>query len=161
MSNLVQGMKICVGRLPTAGAANVNGNGIDCRNAHMVYVVAQLDQDGAGTTDFILQVDDGTDGNWEAITETVPVWVNEDTSADDVLVRDTNAVDYTTAAVAGEKLVVFQVDPAKLGVNGTSDDPNVALRIRVEPSAADDIHSVLYYVVPTRYKSATVPEVRQ
>jgi len=160
MSNLVQAMKLCAALEPSRGAGPYNCEGIDLRNAHMVFAVVQLDQAGADTTTVRIQVDDGTDGNWEAIAETLPHWVNNDTDADDVLVRPNNAINYETTVDVNPKMVVFQVDPAKLGENTTSNDPNVAMRLRIEAGAAGDTVSAFYIVVPTRYKGATVPEVR-
>ena len=160
MSNLVQGMKICTAFEPSRDpSGGVNSEGIDLRNAHMVYVVVQLDQSGADQITATLQQSEGT--NWEALVNTVPRWVNNDTDANDTLVRQTNAVSYQTTVDVNPKMVVFQVDPAKLDdENATSGDPNYALRVRLTGGAAGDTYSAMFVVVPTRYKGATVPEVR-
>ncbi len=161
MFNLAQGAKFCTGIVPVeAGAAfNVNGEGIDLRNAHQVYVVVELDQAGADQITATLQQSEGT--NWEAMTETVPVWVCLDTAADDVLVRQADAFAYQTTADIASKLVIFQVDPARLDdENGTSGDPNYALRIVLTGGALGDSASAFYLVSPTRYMAASVPEIR-
>lgn len=55
-----------------------------------------------------------------AVIPAVPIWANEDVAATDTLVAQTAAANYTTAAVAKKKLVVFEIDPAVLGVAGVS-----------------------------------------
>jgi len=45
----------------------------------------------------------------------VPIWRNLSTAVSDTLVRDTDALNYTTAANAAYKMIVFQIDPALLG----------------------------------------------
>ena len=159
MKHLVQGAKIAHGITPTEDIAAENGEGVLLRDGHVFFGVVHLDQGGADTIEVFVEVDDGTDGNWEAITETCPLWINNDLDADDVLVRQNNAVDYETTADANPKLVVFQVDDSKLGENGTSGDPNVAVRIRLDGNAGDS-GSAMYYLIPTRYTGATTPEVR-
>ena len=160
--NLVQGMKLCTALEPTRGEAAVQGEGIDLTNAHMVFVVIQHDQGAADRATYTLQQDDGTDGNWEALVNTVPLWINNDTDANDVLVRQTNAVSYQVSADVNPKMIVFQVDPSKLDdENGTSGNPNVALRIAKDATGdAGDTLNAIYIVAPTRYSGATVPEIR-
>ncbi len=159
--NLVQGAKLCTALEPTRGDGAVDGEGIDLTNAHMVFVVIQHNQNAAARATYTLQQDDGT-GNWEAMTNTVPLWINNDTSADDELVRQNDAVFYEVSADINTKMVVFQVDPSKLDdENGTSGDPNTALRIVKDATGdAGDTLNAIYVVAPTRYSSATVPEVR-
>jgi hypothetical protein len=49
-----------------------------------------------------------------AVIPAVPIWANEDVGASDTLVAQTPGANYTTAAVAKKKLVVFEIDPAIL-----------------------------------------------
>ncbi len=158
--NLTQGMKVCTGIEPTRDpSGGLNGEGINLANAHTAYIIAELDQSGADQITVAVQQSEGT--NWEAMTNTLPIWVCLDTDADDVLVGQTNAVNYQTTAAAAAKLVIIQVDPAKLDAeNGTSGDPNYAIRARITGGAAGDTVSALYLVTPTRYKEASVPEIR-
>jgi len=49
-----------------------------------------------------------------AVIPAMPIWANEDVVASDTLVAQTPAANYTTAAVAKKKLVVFEIDPVLL-----------------------------------------------
>ena len=49
-----------------------------------------------------------------AVIPAVPIWANEDVAATDTLVAQTAAANYTTAAAAKKKLIVFEIDPAIL-----------------------------------------------
>lgn len=55
-----------------------------------------------------------------AVLPAVPIWANEDVVASDALVAQTAAANYTTAAVAKKKLVIFEIDPACLTPGYTS-----------------------------------------
>lgn len=55
-----------------------------------------------------------------ALTVNVPIWAGiKIAGASDALVRQTDGVAYTTAATAGDHIVVFQIDPATLGYEAT------------------------------------------
>lgn len=49
-----------------------------------------------------------------AVIPAVPIWANEDVAATDTLVAQTAAANYTTAAVAKKKLIIFEIDPIQL-----------------------------------------------
>jgi hypothetical protein len=50
-----------------------------------------------------------------AIVNTVPIWAGIMTAANTLLIRDTDAIAYLGADVTGNRVVVFQIDPASLG----------------------------------------------
>lgn len=49
-----------------------------------------------------------------AVLPAIPIWANEDVAASDTLVAQTAAANYTVAADAKKKLIVFEIDPAIL-----------------------------------------------
>jgi len=60
----------------------------------------------------------GTGGT--ALTVTVPIWAGINIAgASAALTRQTDALNYTTAATAGDHIIVFQIDPAYLGYEAT------------------------------------------
>jgi hypothetical protein len=50
----------------------------------------------------------------KVLTNPIRIWSNLDTAASDTLVRQTDAVNYTTDAGVKNKQVVFEIDPASL-----------------------------------------------
>jgi len=83
----------------------------------------------------------------------VPIWANLDCAASDALVRQTDAVSYTTDAELKHKIVVFEIDPATLDlVNGFD-----CLVVITGASDVANITQAMYYLVDDRYKQATPP----
>lgn len=55
-----------------------------------------------------------------ALTVNVPIWSSISIAgASAALTRQTDAVNYTTAATAGDHIIIFQIDPATLGYEAT------------------------------------------
>lgn len=59
-------------------------------------------------------------GGATALTVDVPIWSSIAVAgASAALTRQTDGVAYTTAATAGDHIVIFQIDPASLGAHAT------------------------------------------
>lgn len=160
MTHLVQEMKIATGISPTIGAAAaINGNGVNLNSGHTLYAVCQVTAAAATAVDFIPQRDDAAGTGYIAIANTANIWLNNAVGTDDVLVRQTNAINQLTNAEIANKMVVFKINADSLGLHTGTDDPCTRVRIRVETPAATDTISVTYYLVP-RYAQATIPEIR-
>ncbi len=162
--HLVENMKICHAIEPQENLGNTNGQGVSLRNAHTLFAVIYFNQAGAGAGDglnIIPQRNDDEDTGWIPLVNNVRIWANQAVDTDDVLVRITDDVDYDADDVpAGNKLVVVQVDPSSLGEHTGGDNlPCTRFRIRLDGEAGD-VGSVLYFIAPTRYQGAAVPEVR-
>lgn len=156
--NLAQEFKIADAVIPQADWRAITSRAINVANAHMIYIVIHVDEN-SGTETYTPQRNDESDTGWIALANTVPLWVNTDTTANDTLVRQTNALAYTSNATAGEKLIIFEIDPRKLGLH-TGAGTLQCTRLRfVAANDQLDVGSALFYVVP-RYKQATPPEVR-
>jgi hypothetical protein len=80
----------------------------------------------------------------------VPVWVNADCAATDTLVRQTDAVAFSTAAAIKNVLVVFEVKPESLGAYD-------CLVVKVASGNSSNIVSATYNLVGLRYSQATPP----
>lgn len=133
-------------QITNAGAA------VDLSNAHDLIIVAEVAKGDAATLGFHVQRDDADGADWVAIANNMRRWVATDVSDSDALVRQTGAVNYTTAATQSTHRVVFQVNPSSLGVHPTTDNPCTQVRVNITSGNADDRGSVTAYVIPSRYK---------
>lgn len=85
-------------------------------------------------------------GSAAVLTTAVRIWANENTTASDRLVEQTAAVNFTTAADANPKLVIFEIDPAELAAGED------CFRISVTNVPNGDAVAVTYLYEP-RYAS--------
>ncbi len=161
MTHLVQEMKIATGIAPTiGGAVPIDGNGINLDSGHTLYIVCHMSDSGGDAMTFVPQRDDAAGTAYIPLVNNALIWMNADTGADDVLVRQTDDVDQAVANTATGKMVVFQINPDSLGDHtGGTNDPCTRVRIRVDVAEATHDVSVVYYLVP-RYQQATIPEIR-
>jgi hypothetical protein len=158
MIHFPQEIKIATLHDPNA-APTGNGNAISLDNAHQVFVVVNSVQDAAAGIEIIPERNDAAGTGWIACANNVRIWANADTTANDTLVRQTDAVDFTQDAAADAMQTVIQINPDSLGLHTASDDPCTQIRIRLVQGDANDVASVVAFLVP-RYQQATVPEVR-
>jgi hypothetical protein len=83
--------------------------------AGKLYVVCNVYPAGGAAMALVPQTDALVAfGSGAVLTNAVRIWANEDTVTSDRLVRQTAAVNFTTAADANPKLVIFEIDPADL-----------------------------------------------
>jgi hypothetical protein len=91
-------------------------------------------------------------GSEKVLANVVPIWADQDTAASDALVRQTDAVNFTTSAAVKNKIVIFQIDPAQLDADGGFD----CVTLKTGASNAANITQVMYYL-RTRYSQVTPP----
>ena len=159
MIQFPQEMKIAVLHDPNEGPTG-DGNAINVGNAHQVYVVVNCAQNAAAGLQIIPERNDAAGTGWIAFANNVKIWTCADTATVDTLVRQADAVNFTTAAAADDTMTVLQINPDSLGLHtaGTN-DPITQIRVRLVQGDAGDVASVVAFLVP-RYQQATVPEVR-
>lgn len=91
---------------------------VDLKYAQMAWINIELSQADATLLAFTIeQATTFAGGSTKVITVAVPIWSNLDTSiagSQDLLVRRTAAVSYSTDAAVKNKHIVFQIDPATL-----------------------------------------------
>ncbi|HUV84725.1 MAG TPA: hypothetical protein VMV86_03400 [Methanosarcinales archaeon] len=147
-----EGLKIVEAIRPQAGAA-IEGDYINLKNVEMAWIVIQ--QTGGAAVGMGCIVNQAT-ADLAALTpivNVVPIWANLDTATSDTLVRVTvDAVNYTTDVGLTHKIVVFQIDPAKLSAGYSW------LQLHTNVSDALNITSAVY-VLKMKYKSTTPPSV--
>lgn len=136
---------------PQTAAAGADGDYISLKNAHRVWVLVEITQGNAATIALTLEKATAVAGTGSvAITNAVPIWSNAATGTSDTLVRQTDAVSFTTSAALASKQVIFQVEPASLGEGFD------CLCVKAGASNAANVISATY-LLQTRYPQATPP----
>lgn len=87
----------------------------------------------------------------KVLTNAVPIWVNSDVTATDTLVRQADAVNYTTSAALATKMVVFQIDPEYMDVAGGFD----CIGISTGASNAANLTAVTIQMTGARFGGTT------
>jgi len=152
--NFAENLKAVQGLQPATDAAGRTGAYISLKNAHKVAVVVHITQGNAATVAIsINQASTIAAGDAKALANVVPIWSNLDCAASDALVRRTDAVNYTTDAGVKHKIIIFEIDPAKLDLANGFD----CIAVVTGASNADNITSAMYYLVPHRYQQSTPP----
>lgn len=153
MFSLPEHLKTVEALTPAADAAGRAGDYVSLKNVHKAWIVVHIDQGNAATIALTVHQATAVAGTGEkALANVVPIWANQDEAASDTLVRQTDAVSFTTSAAVKHKCVIFQVDPAHLDVAGGFD----CLTVKTGASNAANITSARYYL-ETRYPQATPP----
>lgn len=101
--------------ITTNGA--VVGDYISVKNAQMVWVVVHITQAVGHATAITLERATAVAPTGSvAIANVVPIWYANITTANSLLVRQTDAVSFTlNVGVTGTVRVIFEVDPSSLG----------------------------------------------
>ena len=135
---------------PVVGTNAVTGTYISLKNVVKCRVVVQIAQSSSATAAITIERATAVAGTGSvAIATAVPIWVNLDTAASDVLATATAAVSYTTDAGVKNKIVVFVIDPVALG------DTYDCITVKIGASATGTLYSALY-LLELRYSAAVV-----
>ena len=152
MKSIPQALPLIEAITPQAGDA-ITGDYISLKNAHRAFVLVHVAQGNAATMAIsIQQATDVAGTGTKVITVVVPIWANEDCAASDTLVRQTDAVNFTTSAAVKHKLIVFQIDPETLDMANGFD----CITVITGASNAANITSAVYLLEP-RYAQTTPP----
>ena len=140
---------------PQAGAA-ITGDYISLKNVNKAWVVVTVYQD---TTDVVaITIEQATavaNTGSKAITNTVPIWANEDCAASDTMTAQTAAVAFSTSAVADKiKKVIFEIDPASLDTANDFD----CITVKTAASNASNITEA-HYILDMKYAEDVPPSV--
>ena len=138
-------IKTVLGLAPVATDANPASEYVDLSQAIKVKVVCAVGKGNAALTSFTLrEAKTAAGGDVRNLVNTVPVYVNLNTGASETLARQANAVTYAldNASDGRGQLVVFDVDPAKLGIN----DGFRFLAVTVADGNGDNTASVTYEI---------------
>jgi hypothetical protein len=153
MLSFPEHFKIVDGLQPAADAAGRTGRYVNLKNCTMVHVLVTLDQGNAATVALTPYQATAVAGTAEKVlANAVQIWANQDTATSDALVRQTDAVNFTTSAAVKRKQVLFQIDPALLDVEGGFD----SITLKTGASNAANITQCTYFL-RTRYSQQVPP----
>jgi hypothetical protein len=76
---------------------------------------------GHATTASVYEATNSSGGSAQAITKTLPVWLNTDISLTSVLTRQTDAKLATLAATAKNQIAMFKIDPSLMDLEDSMD----------------------------------------
>lgn len=142
MFTLSEYMKIVEAIALQVGGA-ITGNYVSLKNAHMVDVVVHITQGNAATVAITIeQATAVAPTGSKAITVAVPIWANQDCATSDLLVRQTDAVSFTTSTAVKHKIIKFQIDPATLDQANNFD----CITVKTASSHADNLTQAIYYL---------------
>jgi hypothetical protein len=135
---------------PIAGGSARTGTYISLKNVVKCLVVCELAMATTDTCAIVInQATAVAPVGATPITQVVPIWSNLDCSTSNTLTARTAAVNYTTDAVAKNKIVVFQIDPNHL------DSGYDCIGVVMGSSNASNFYSAIY-LVEMRYSGADV-----
>lgn len=136
---------------PAADAAGRTGGYVSLKNALMAFAIFYIKQGNAATVACDLLQASDVSGTGAKATVALPIWTELDgATAPFKYTKQTDAAAYTTDAATKDKIVVFQLDPAKLDVANGFD----CVAARTGASNAGNITSAQIIIIP-RYQQAT------
>jgi len=146
--NLVEKYKIVQALEPKTTNAAITGDYVSLKNVITGTVVVNLTQEvGHATQISLYQAKDVSGTGAKPLTNSVPVWANEDVSLGDSLIRQNDGVSYTVANTAKNKQVVFHIDPARLDVN----DGFTCLNVRIGASTQVTNFACAEFILDSKY----------
>lgn len=114
---LLQEVKFNTLMASATDAAGRTGSWVNLANTAIAYIKVDIQQGNAATVLLsILQAQDNAGTNSKVLANAVPIYVNAATDVSDAMVRQTDAVNFTTDAGVHNKQIIFQVDPSQLDV---------------------------------------------
>ena len=134
----------------------VTGDWVDLSGAQQAFVVFSIAEgDNANYTLDVVQ-NDGTaaGGAAKAISDDVPIWQDADTD-DPALEREDDDTEIDITGSTDDKLVVFQIDPAK-ALDLANGFYEITARIDTDDAGTDGSNHIIgamCYILPARYKS--------
>ena len=149
-------LKTVQGSSPATTNGGITCDYISMKNVQRAWIIVSLTQAAGHATGIDPVQASAVDGTGaKALTDSVPIWANEDTAAADTMVRQTDAVTYNVSADVKNKVVVFQVDPAYFDhANGFD-----VLGVTVDDSSQATNFASVTYVCQMRYAGDNAPAV--
>ena len=126
---------------------------ISLKNVQKLWAVVYLNTAGGSAAVAVVpQTDDLVAfGSAASLVNTVPIWVNITAGTQDTWTKATAAINYTTAATAAHKMIIFEIDPSSFR-STTTETSEDCFRISLTAVNAAD-YSAIFYIVLPRYIS--------
>ncbi|MCK1577807.1 hypothetical protein [Bradyrhizobium sp. 174] len=152
--SLPEQFKIVEALAPAADAAGRASIGVSLKNYSKAWLLVTLTQGNAATVAIAVnQATNVAKAGGKALANAARIWANLDTSLTDTLVRQADAVSFTTDAALKNKQVLIEVDPAALDVAGGFD----CVYMSTGASNAANITQAQWILSGPRFASATPP----
>jgi hypothetical protein len=140
--------------LATDAAGRAAAVAVSLKNAARCYILVSLTQGNAATVLLTpMQASAVAKTGGKVLTNPIRIWSNLNTAASDTLVRQTDAVNYTTDAGVFNKQVLFEIDPASLDLANGFD----CVYISTGASNVANLTSAIAILTDLRFASATPP----
>lgn len=154
--SLVENFKIVAGTTPVTTNGGVTGDYVSLKNVNKAWIIVSLTQAAAHATVLAPKQATAVDGTGvKVFANTLKINANEDVAASDTLAAQTAAVNYTVTADIKNKLVVFEIDPAKLDTTNDFD----CIGITVSDSSEATNFVEITYILDMKYKEDVPPAV--
>ncbi len=107
-----------VNLLPNAAdaAGRTSATAASLKNCHKAWLVFEVNQGAANTVLLTPQQASAVAKTGAKVIPVTRIWANQDEAASSTLVRQTDAVSFTTDAALKVKRVVFEIDPSSLDI---------------------------------------------
>jgi hypothetical protein len=148
--SLAEQFKVVEGLTPQVGAAAaVLSDYVSLKNLQKLFVVVNYNQgDADNQTWKIMRATDVTPTGAVVIANAVNIWSNLDCVTSDTLVKRTAAINYASGTGATHKLIIFEIDPATLGDDGSGNDYTCVAVGSTGAVAATSYASITFIGVP-------------
>lgn len=138
---------------PQANDSGIDGDYISLKTGLRAWITLNIAQGNAAQIAITIEQAQAVDGTGsKVITTAIPIWANEDTATSDKLLRQTDAVGFTTSAAVKNKQVMFLLKPDTLDVENGFD----CIVVKVAASDVANLVSAEYYI-ESRYPQAAPP----
>lgn len=150
--NLAEDTKVVMALKPQTNGGALVGAYVSLKGYAIAHILVETDQANAATEAITIEQASAIAGTGsKVITNVVPIWANQDTATNDTLVRQTDAVNFTTSAAVKQKQVLFRIDPASLDVANGFD----CITVKVGTSNVANIVGATYILAGARFHEAT------
>ncbi len=151
--NLAERTHPVIAIAPSAGGSALAGDYISMKKVEHVTVAVTITQGNATPPAITLHQATAVDGTGnKVLAKEVPIFLVADAATSDVLVKQTNDVDFTPDAELKNKLVIFEVPVEALDMDNDFD----CLQVRAGASDATNIISATYWCSGQRYHNSSV-----
>lgn len=148
ITTLVEKYKVVQAVEPKTTNAAITGAYVSLKNVINATVVVNLTQAvGHETVISLYEAKDVSGTDAKPLTNSVPVWANEDVSLGDSLIRKTDGVSYTVSDTVKNKQVVFHIEPARLDMN----EGFTCLNVRIGESTQVTNFASAEFILDSKY----------
>lgn len=152
MMTLVENNKVVEAIAHNTNSGALAGDYISMKHVAHVTVLVHIVQGSATPVNLTVNQATAVAGTGaKALAKEAPIWANLDCEASDIMVRQTDAVDFSTGAALKHKIIAFEIDAALLDVDNNFD----CIQVSAGASSVDNIVSAVYVCHGVRHGVGT------